>query len=193
MLTGHDAGLFRFRQELPTSRRNPASDLARGVCAWRNWLSRGCRWNTVRCSAQCDRLSLVDHFYGLTRRHGHGAVPLFAAVLLVRAIVPAGYIIGSRDGVPTIELCHGMAAAAPHDMASMAHHGETPDAPADGTVLCAFAAANFAPILVAEPLPPLATVSIAVMQPVFSQCAMVFVPSAFPHARPFLRGPPALS
>jgi hypothetical protein len=71
----------------------------------------------VLWSVQRDGLSPVGQLLAVILRHRHGALLLFAAVLLVRAVMPAGYMIGSRDGVPTIELCSGMVGAVPHDMA----------------------------------------------------------------------------
>jgi hypothetical protein len=137
--------------------------------------------------------------------HPHSAWLLLAAVLTVRAIVPAGYMVGSHNGFPTIELCDGMVSvpAAPptmamHDMSAMSahHHGHpqdtAPKKPADGTMPCAFAAASFNSLISADPVLPLVALWIIAATVVFGRHATFLIRADFAHARPFLRGPPAL-
>ena len=117
---------------------------------------------------------------------------LCAATLLLKLLVPTGYMIGGAQGRPTIELCSGVAGQ-PMTM-DMATHGDTPghgesQDHGKAEMPCAFAGLSAAS-LGAVPSIQLAALIAFVM-------AAVLTPAVLPaivrrgHLRPPLRGPPA--
>lgn len=120
------------------------------------------------------------------------AALLIAAALCMKALVPAGYMVGGVDRVLTVEICAGsqigkltQQIVIPGDAQS--HGGASDHGKSDGT--CAFSALSFASLSAADPA-ILAIALIFIM-------AMGFAPFAAPrvrrqsHLRPPLRGPPA--
>ena len=126
-------------------------------------------------------------------RHRALAALLFAAALCMKALVPAGYMIGNGDRVLTVEICADsqgghvtkqIVLPGGGKSGGQGEHGKS-----DGT--CAFSALSFASLSAADPV-LLALALIFIM-------ALGFVPIAAPraarqsHLRPPLRGPPALA
>jgi hypothetical protein len=122
------------------------------------------------------------------------AVLVCAAALLLKLLVPTGYMIGSEHGRITLELCSGVAPptmtmAMPGTQGDMPDHGESQD---HGKVEmpCAFAA--------------LSTASLGAIDPIQLVVLLAFVmavglsPAVLPatvrrgYLRPPLRGPPAV-
>ena len=125
-------------------------------------------------------------------RHRALAIILIAATLCMKALIPAGYMIGNGDRVLTVQICADSQGGQvtqqivlPGDGKTdgQGEHGKT-----DGT--CAFSALAFASLSAADPV-LLALALIFIL-------ALGFVPVAAPraarqsHLRPPLRGPPAL-
>ncbi len=123
----------------------------------------------------------------------HVAVLLCAATLLLKLLVPAGYMIAGDQGRIVITLCSGTAPAAMvMDMAGMQgdmpDHGQSTDH-ARADMPCAFSG--------------LLTPTLGAVDPVLLAALIVFIlslaltrtlpmPPAIPrHLRPPLRGPPA--
>jgi hypothetical protein len=125
-------------------------------------------------------------------RHRALSAMLIAAALCMKALIPAGYMLGNGDRVLTVEICADSQGGhltkqivLPGDGKSdgQGEHGKT-----DGT--CAFSALSFASLSAADPV-LLALALIFIM-------ALGFAPVAASraarqsHLRPPLRGPPAL-
>ncbi len=123
----------------------------------------------------------------------HLAVLLCAAALLLRLLVPTGYMIGTAHGDLAIVVCPGtapatMTAAMPEMHGAMPEHG---DAGAHGKAQlpCAFAGLSAAMLGAIDPIQLAALIAfvltlgrVATHRPVPAQPA---------HLRPPLRGPPA--
>lgn len=136
----------------------------------------------------------------------HLAVLICAAALLVKLIVPAGFMVGQVDGHAAIILCPGSGPVPPalvarHEAMAMPgqaamHHGmgDHPDHSDDThgrDMPCAFAG--------------LAAPGLAAVDPIQLALLLVFIlalgvaqattppPCAAPYLRPPLRGPPSLS
>ena len=130
------------------------------------------------------------------------AVLLCAATLLLKLLVPAGYMIGSEQGRITIALCSGVAPPAmmmampevattmamPDMHADMPHHGKSQDH-GKAEMPCAFAGLSAASLGAIDPVQLVALIlfvmtvglSPSVLPTILRQC----------HLRPPLRGPPA--
>jgi hypothetical protein len=129
-------------------------------------------------------------------RHPALVALLVAFALMMKALVPTGYMFGtSATGSITIELCSGygpVAVAAPaHDMAH--HHSEHDQKKHDhqGNEMpsCAFSGLSAPSLAGADPL--LLAVAIAfVILTVFRIAARPVSPDARSYLRPPLRGPP---
>jgi hypothetical protein len=122
------------------------------------------------------------------------AVLVCAAMLLLKLLVPAGYMIGSEHGRITIELCSGVAPRAV-TMAMPRMHGDMPDHGKSqdhgrAEMPCAFAGLSAASLSAIDPI-QLVTLIAFVM-------AVGLLPTVQPatvrrgHLRPPLRGPPAV-
>lgn len=128
----------------------------------------------------------------------HLAVLLCAAALLLRLIVPTGYMIGQVQGHAAIVLCPGAGPLpARHDGMAMAHHA-SPGHPAghsDGApthdMPCAFAGLSAPGLAAADPV-QLAGLVVFVMAVGIARIVLPPLRAA-PHLRPPLRGPPPLS
>lgn len=124
------------------------------------------------------------------------ALSIVAAALLLRVLVPAGYMMARTAGGITIELCSGLAAPGPAMPLSAAtmpgmHHGsEKPAGHARAEMPCAFATLAASSLAAADPL--ILTAAIAFV------LAAVFRPGTARRVtrplflRPPLRGPPAI-
>ena len=120
------------------------------------------------------------------------AVLLCAATLLLKLIVPTGYMIGSEHGRVTIELCSG---GAPQTTTMSGMHGGMPDS---GTskehgkpeIPCAFTSLSAASLAAIDPIQ--LTVLIAFIEVV--GLALIVLPATprSAYIRPPLRGPPAV-
>jgi len=119
-------------------------------------------------------------------------VALLLATLLVRALIPAGYMVGSKSMLLTVELCESS------DPGSRATQVAIPiDRTDDGPTgqhgmndgACAFSALSFAAVSGADPA-LLAIALIFIVTLGFAPMASVTVRRAL-HLRPPLRGPPA--
>ncbi|CAA9495747.1 MAG: hypothetical protein AVDCRST_MAG91-797 [uncultured Sphingomonadaceae bacterium] len=148
-------------------------------------------------------------FRHLLLRHRLLACWLVAAALLMKAIVPAGYMTSVSDGSLRIELCSGFgpqkpAAETPStthmpgmDMTGMshgaqdAHHGGGEEGHGQPESPCAFAGLSAPSLAGADP--PLLALALAF---IFAAALHVVRPQLFSapaFLRPPLRGPPPLS
>lgn len=138
----------------------------------------------------------MGHIRTVITGYRHAALLLFLAALLVRALVPSGYMFASRDGLPTVEFCDGMIAAPMPDTAMMAmhHHGphqDTPEKkPKKGEMPCAFAGVSVSSALGADQILPSTAIWFLSTTLAFGNQAERSIRVAFPHERPLLRGPP---
>jgi hypothetical protein len=116
------------------------------------------------------------------------AVLLYAGALLLRLLVPTGYMIGSENGQITMELCSGVT---PHAtmIAIPGMHGDMPDHGKAETP-CAFAGLSAASLGAIDPIQLVALIAFVM--------AVRLSPTVLPaiirrsHLRPPLRGPPAV-
>jgi hypothetical protein len=122
----------------------------------------------------------------------HLATLLLAATLMLKLLVPTGYMIGSDHGRPMIELCSGVlvqsaAMAMPEMHSGAADHGKPRDH-GKPEMPCAFSSLSAASIAFSDPL-ILATLIAFVMA--ISLSIAVRPPSGRRgYIRPPLRGPP---
>lgn len=137
----------------------------------------------------------------------HLAVLICAAALLLKLMIPAGYMIGQVDGRATIILCPGSApapdpvpvahgGAMAMDHATMSHdrsgHGSRHSDPDHGRdIPCGFAGLSAPGLAATDPIQLALLVAfvmaIGLAMPVLSRSVTA------PYLRPPLRGPPALS
>ena len=123
----------------------------------------------------------------------HLAALLCVATLLLKLLVPTGYMIGSGHGRITVELCSGIASK-PMTMDMPGMHGDMPDhgkSKHHGTaeMPCAFAGLAVASLGAIDPIQLAALVAFIV-----AAGLALAMPSAIIrriHLRPPLRGPPA--
>ena len=115
----------------------------------------------------------------------HGAVLLCAAALLLRLIVPTGYMIGDVGGHMAITLCPGTAAATAPAHGSHDHRGREHGA----DLPCAFSGLSTAGLAAVDPA--LLAAFIAFVMATGLVAPALSRPAAPPHLRPPLRGPPA--
>ncbi|KQU61611.1 hypothetical protein ASG67_16590 [Sphingomonas sp. Leaf339] len=121
------------------------------------------------------------------------AVLICAATLLLKLLVPTGYMIDSDHGRLAITICSGTAPSAmPMDMTAthgdMADHGKPKDH-GKAEMPCAFSGLSAA---VLGPIDPLQLAAlIAFVLTVGLAAAVLPAPSRPAHLRPPLRGPPA--
>ena len=118
----------------------------------------------------------------------HLATLLCAAALLLKLLVPAGYMIGSDHGRITIELCSGVASK------PMAMHDDMPDHAkhkdhGKAEMPCAFSSLSVASLGAIDPIQLAALVAFILVTGL-----AVAIPPAIArriYLRPPLRGPPA--
>lgn len=127
------------------------------------------------------------------RLHPRAAAWLLAATLLMKLLVPAGFMPVAEAGTIRIELCSGygpvtasmpMSAAMPMQMPMGEHHGDhdKTQPPCEFSVLGAAGLTDDAVLPIAEPLffPPLQPAAVEAATQPLSQA----------HLRPPTRGPP---
>ncbi len=123
----------------------------------------------------------------------HLAVLLCAATLLLRVLVPTGYMIGTAHGDPAIILCPGTVPAAtgaamPGMRGDMHEHGDTGDH-GKAQQPCAFAGLSAAMLGAIDPIQLAALIAFVLT------LGRVATPPPVPtqpgYLRPPLRGPPA--
>jgi len=119
-------------------------------------------------------------------------VLLCAATLLVKLLVPTGFMIGGEHGRITIELCSGVVAQ-PMTMAMPDMHGDMPDYGKSkdhgkAEMPCAFSSLSAASLAAVDPV-QLAALIAFVMGVALAGRALP-APSARAYLRPPLRGPP---
>ncbi len=122
----------------------------------------------------------------------HLAVLICAAALLLKLVVPTGYMIDSNDGRIAITICSGTAQAMTTDMPGM--HGDMPDHgnPKDhgkAEMPCAFSGLSAAMTGAIDPIQ--LTALIAFVLALGFVATILPVPSRPAFLRPPLRGPPA--
>lgn len=126
-------------------------------------------------------------------RHQPVAALLIVAALCMKALVPAGYMIGQGDRILTLEICTDSQGGRVTKQIvipgnGQSHEDQGKQSKSDG--ICAFSALSFASLSAADPL-LLAIALIFIL-------ALGFVPVNAPrpvwqfHLRPPLRGPPAI-
>lgn len=117
-----------------------------------------------------------------------------AATLLLKLLVPAGYMIGSEHGRITIELCSGVAPqsmtmAMPGMLGDMPDHGKSQDH-GKAEMPCAFAGLSAASLGAIDPIQLIILIAFVM--------AIGLSPTVLPaiirrsHLRPPLRGPPTV-
>jgi len=117
------------------------------------------------------------------------AVWLIALTLLMKIVVPNGYMLGSSNGAITSEICSGYGPVTmTMAMPGMAHHDDKPDH-GKAEQPCAFAGLNAPAMSGADPL-LLALVVAFIVATVF-RTVVPPAPRQFTRLRPPLRGPPA--
>lgn len=124
----------------------------------------------------------------------HVVVLLCAATLLLKLLVPTGYMIGSEHGRMTIELCSGVGPR-PLTMAmsgmkgNMPDHGKSADHGKAG-MPCAFAGLSAASLGAIDPT-QLAALTAFVMAVGLTRAVVPAIIGRV-YLRPPLRGPPAI-
>jgi hypothetical protein len=106
---------------------------------------------------------------------------LILAALLLRFMVPAGFMIGTASGAPGLVLCPGVEAPAPVMTMRAHHHAPTHDPAKHREAPCPFAA------LAAPALPPAPP---AFVPPPAQRVAAAPIPSLAAQAAPRLAAPP---
>lgn len=124
-------------------------------------------------------------------RHRGFVAWLVALALIMKVLVPTGFMIGSTGGRISVQLCDGvahMASAAP--MAGMAHHDPKQDGSHKDDRPCAFAALSAPSLGGADPLPIVGAIASIAFLPA-GLAAQRDIRSIVAFLRPPLRGPPA--
>ena len=124
--------------------------------------------------------------------HRHLAVLICAAALLLKLLVPSGYMIGSDHGRMGIELCSGVASSS-MAMAMPGIHGDMPDHGkkdhGKAEVPCAFAGLSAASLGAIDPIQLAALLAFVLAM---GLCSAVLPASiGRTYLRPPPRGPPA--
>jgi hypothetical protein len=114
------------------------------------------------------------------------AAGLLLAALILRALVPVGYMPAVSGGMLTLQLCPGTIPA-PTPMAGM-HHGESHEAPPKPGKPCDFAALGSPALGTAGPPLVAGTILFAVVLAVAR--GLVTLPRRPARLRPPLRAPP---
>ncbi len=128
----------------------------------------------------------------LTRRPALAGL-VVALALLLRLVVPAGYMIGETNGTPGLELCGGVVTApAAH---AMAHHGSGHDHRGGSEhgkteMPCAFGGLAAPALAGADTFLLAGLIAFLFLAPLVTPAPSALRPAP-PHLRPPLRGPPA--
>lgn len=135
--------------------------------------------------------SAVQPLRALLRQRPGIAATLLVAALLLRVLVPAGFMpMAGTHGV-VLTLCSGYAPVAHHATGmhhAGAHHADPHDEAPAYESRCAFA--DLALPVIGGAAPVLLAASIAFVMALALQRARVMPPGAPAHLRPPLRGPP---
>jgi hypothetical protein len=124
----------------------------------------------------------------------HLAVLICAAALLMKLLIPAGYMIATDHGRIAITLCSGVAppavASEMHGMhGAMPDHGQSKDH-GKAEMPCAFAGLTAATLAAIDPIQLAALIAFVLSIGLFG--IRPPVPSGPAYLRPPLRGPPAV-
>lgn len=121
------------------------------------------------------------------------AFAVIALALVMKAVVPAGYMVGSDSRVLTVRICdETQLAQAAHDrQIAIPMKGEPAGKHAKGEGMCAFSALSFASLGGADPI-QLALALLFILAAGFAATVQP-APRRSAHLRPPLRGPPALA
>ena len=136
-------------------------------------------------------VALVIAMRHLLRHHRHLAGLVLALALLLKVVVPSGFMVSSTTGSVAIVICDGhgpMTASA--TMADMHHRGEKQNHQG-GDSPCAFSGLT-APVLSSTD-PAILVIAIAFILIIAEHLVARPRPSTTPFLRPPLRGPPARS
>lgn len=123
----------------------------------------------------------------------HLNVLICAAALLLKLLVPTGYMIDSDHGRITITICSGITTrTATLEMSGM--HGDMPDHSkakdhSKVEMPCAFSGLSAATLGAIDPIQLVALIAFITAIGLFA--SVLRAPAAPPHLRPPLRGPPA--
>jgi hypothetical protein len=121
--------------------------------------------------------------------HRNLAVLLCAATLLLRLLLPTGYMIGSDHGQLTVELCSGVASPETGMLAQhMSEHGK-PGEHGKAELPCAFSGLSAAALGAVDPIQLTALIAFIMAVGLFP--AVLPAPGRRIYLRPPLRGPPA--
>jgi hypothetical protein len=123
----------------------------------------------------------------------HLAVLICAATLLLKLLVPTGYMIDSDHGRLAITICSGVAPAAmtmarPGMHGDMSDHGKSKDH-GKAEMPCAFSGLSAATLGAIDPIQLVALIAFVMAIGIAS--SILLAPTAPAHLRPPLRGPPA--
>lgn len=126
-------------------------------------------------------------------RHRALAALIVAAALCIKALVPAGYMVGSNTRVLTVEICADAQGGTMTQQIVLPGNGKPANGQGehgklDGT--CAFSALSFASLSDADPA-LLALALLFILSLGFNPVTAPR-PARIAHLRPPLRGPPAL-
>lgn len=124
----------------------------------------------------------------------HLAVLICAAALLLKLLVPTGYMIGNASGYVAISICSGFGPATtmmmdmPGMRGDMPDHGKSNDH-GKAELPCAFAGLSAA---MTDAIDPIQLAALIVFILALGLVARILpAPSQSPYLRPPLRGPPA--
>lgn len=137
----------------------------------------------------------------------HVALWLCAATLVLRLLVPTGHMIGNDHGRVAIIACPGVATPAPtplpaplpaltpsmghHAADQRPHHEQGPAGHGESDAPCAFAGLSAAMLGAVDPV--LLAGLVAFLLRLGFVAPRAAIPGTLRHARPPLRGPPALA
>lgn len=122
------------------------------------------------------------------------ALWLAALALAVRLLVPAGFMVGSVDGRPVLQLCSGYGPVAPMAMAHGGHHGSGDHRESDHPATdmpCPYAGLAQAATTPVDPVLLVLAIAFAMALGVRATRWPALRDRA--HLRPPMRGPPRLS
>lgn len=127
-------------------------------------------------------------------RHRAVAVWLVALALLMRVLVPTGYMLGMSAGSITVELCSGhgaMPMPMPMPMPGMAHHGGDRSDHGKAEQPCAFSGLSAPSLAAADPI--LLALVVAFIVATAFRAAVPSLARRPAFLRPPTTGPPAHS
>ena len=116
---------------------------------------------------------------------------LVALALVMKVLVPSGYMLGTSGGSITIEICSGygpMKMTMP--MSGMTHHGSDKGDHGKAEQPCAFSSLSAPSLAAADPV--LLALAIAFIVAAAFRMAVTSPPRASAFLRPPLRGPPSV-